>query len=428
MIKLIKKVLAKYPEVEWVINEKKVSSYELFFVHRNLQMNRDKDVTHYKLTVYVKDGEMKGNATISIHPTMKEEEVKKAIDEAIYAAQFAKNPTFKLAEPKELPENKNVSNMESKKLKDLALDIAEAVFKADDAPNCFLNATEVFVNREERNVYNSSGVAYKSSSTNGQVEYITTYKGEDDEYELYRFLEFTDFNPRAIQLDVEKQIEIARYRAEAKPMREFKNINVVFNTLEIGEIMSYFLQKTNVSAIYMHQSDWKVGAEAQAEGPGDKLNLTIDPFQVGSTEIGAFDSEGNTNERVDIIKDGKVTALWGPNKFGQYLKYDSKVNNWNIEVGTGSLSTEELESEPYLEIVALSGLQVDEVTGSFGSEIRLALYHDKGEITPYSASSINGFIGQHSGTWKFSKEKVQVNHYHGPKYLLLKGVDIFGIK
>lgn len=426
MIKLLKKVLSKYPEVEWVIVEDKVSSYELFFVHQKLQMNRAKDVSHYRLSVFVSEEGFKCRATISIHPTMNEAEVRKAIEDAIYAAQFAKNKTFELASPKELAPVENESNMNSKKLKDLALDIAETVFSVDPGPKCFLNATEVFVNREQRNVYNSKGVEYTSSLTKGQVEYITTYQGEDEEYELYRFLEFTNFNPKLIKEDVERQTEVARYRAEAKPMRSFKNINVVFNVQEIQDLLDYFMERTNVAMIYAKESDWQVGTEVQSPGEGDKLSITIDPLQLGSTDTRAFDIDGYTNEKVEIIKDGKVTALWGPNNFAQYLGYDSKVNNDNIEVKEGTLTPEELESEPYLEIVAVSGLQVDEVTGSFGSEIRLALYHENGHITPYNASAIGGFIKQHSGTWRFSKEKVQVNNYHGPKYLLLKGVDIFG--
>lgn len=428
MIELIKKVLATYPQVEWTINEESVSSYELFFVRRLLQMNRAKDVKHYKLSVYVEQAGFKGTADFAIHPGAKEEEVKRLIEEGVYAASLAKNKTFVLPGPKKLKLKSRVSNMDEQELSVLALRIAEAVFKNDTEEKGFLNATEVFVNRKSLRVYNSNGIDYSKTSTEGQVEYITTYRGSKEEIELYRFLEFTDFSAARIAADVKEQFRIAKYRAEAKEMKNFTNINVVFNAADIRELMNYYYcMRSNVRNIYNHSSDWQVGVAVQdLDAKGDKLNLSLNPDQKGSTGNCPFDRLGSSNEKVAIIKDGKVAALWGSSIYGQYLGYETKVNTNNVELGLGSLSDEDLEKESYLELLSLSGLQVDDVTGSFGSEIRLALYHEKGKVTPYYGSSINGFLKEVSSSWQFSQQKVQINHYHGPKKLLIKGVNIFG--
>lgn len=55
------------------IVETKVNSEELFFIKKDLDMNRSKDVHHFKVTVYknFEENKMKykGSSIVNIHPT-----------------------------------------------------------------------------------------------------------------------------------------------------------------------------------------------------------------------------------------------------------------------------------------------------------------------------------------------------------------------
>jgi hypothetical protein len=53
MIDNIKRILEGSKEInEWKIVENKISSKEVFFIKDKIQMNRGKDVLHYKVTLY----------------------------------------------------------------------------------------------------------------------------------------------------------------------------------------------------------------------------------------------------------------------------------------------------------------------------------------------------------------------------------------
>lgn len=427
MIELIKKVLGKHPEIEWAITEHKTSSYELFYIKRNIEMNRCKDVEHYNVKVYKTFDAFKGSASFEIHPTMTEKEIEEAVEEGIYAAGFVKNPTFELATKVELKGQIVLTNLDEMNLEDAAIEISNAVYSEDKYTEGFVNACEVFVNRKESYFYNSNGVEYFKKKTTGNVEYISTWKGKVEEVELYRYLSFAELDCKAISEDVAQTLLTAKLRAEAEPMVSFEKVNVVFRNAEIKELMLYFTDNTNVSSIYQKMSDWSVGKELQdKDGIADKVSVCINPFLEGSTMTSPYDDNGYVNSPVEIVKDGVIKNLWGPNVFGQYIKYDTKVNNRNFEVSAGSLEKKDISKEPYLEIVSMSGIQVDTMIGSFGGEIRLAIYHDGDKATPYHGGSISGMIAQHINTWKFSKELIKDNEYHGPKYLEIFNAKVLG--
>lgn len=427
MIELIKKVLNKHKDIEWEIRESTVSSYELFFIKRNIEMNRCKDVKHYDATIFKAFDDLKASASMMVHPTMTETELDEVINEGIYAANFAKNKTYNLAIPQQLYGQIPETNMDHASLEDTAIEISNAIFAEDKYTEGWINACEIFVNRKNKRILNSNGVDYSAKITDAEVEYITTWKGKTEEVELYRNLKFSSLDKASISADVADTLKTARLRAVAEPMKSLEKVNVVFRSAEIEEMLIYFTEHCNVSYIYQNFSDWKVGKKLLKDNcEGDKISIKINPFLKGSTTASPFDNNGYTNEPIDMIVDGVVLNLWGPNVNGQYINYEAKVNNRNFEVKPGSLTTEEMNNEPYLEIVSMSGLQVDELLGSFCGEIRLAIYHDGDKETPYSGGSISGMISQNIDTWKFSKETTVRNNYHGPKYLEIYGAKILG--
>ncbi|HPO26262.1 MAG TPA: hypothetical protein PK315_02200, partial [Petrotogaceae bacterium] len=79
-----------------------------------------------------------------------------------------------------------------------------------------------------------------------------------------------------------------------------------------------------------------------------------------------------------------------------------------------------------LEIHAFSDFQLDEVTGDFGGEIRLAYLHEDGGMKVLTGGSISGNINFEECSVILSEETVQINNYFGPKYIKLTNVSVTG--
>ena len=143
-----------------------------------------------------------------------------------------------------------------------------------------------------------------------------------------------------------------------------------------------------------------------------------------STKGAPFDEEGLALKKLSVIEKGVVKNLWGSNAYSQYLHKIPNGNYKNMVVNSGTLQEEDLEDETYVEVIALSGFEIDTVTGDFGSEIRLAYLHQKNkEKIVITGGSVSGNVYDSIDTVLFSNETEQINNYFGPKKVLLDKVN-----
>ena len=75
---------------------------------------------------------------------------------------------------------------------------------------------------------------------------------------------------------------------------------------------------------------------------------------------------------------------------------------------TGSLDAGDLEAAPYLQVVSMSGLQVDFYNDYIGGEVRLAYYHDGENCRPVTGISISGKLSQVLNTLRLSSEENEI--------------------
>jgi predicted Zn-dependent protease len=83
-----------------------------------------------------------------------------------------------------------------------------------------------------------------------------------------------------------------------------------------------------------------------------------------------------------------------------------------------------MKKKPHLEIIALSGIQIDMYSHYIGGEVRLAVYFDGKEYHPVSGFSFSGNIEKCLSALVMSKETTVLQGYEGPKYILLKNMEI----
>ena len=93
----------------------------------------------------------------------------------------------------------------------------------------------------------------------------------------------------------------------------------------------------------------------------------------------------------------------------------------------GTVAFAELKKGPCLWAVDFSDFQMDEMSGHFGGEIRLAyLIDEDGTVTPVTGGSVNGSILEAQKELTFSTDRYLTADYDGPYAVRLKNVSVAG--
>lgn len=432
MINKLKKILESNVNIDaWKIIETKTVANELFFIKKELDMNRKIKTNEFEIYIY-KDFEenkkvYRGSSKSSIHPEMTEKEINEIIEDTLESAKYVKNSYYPLAKNKEKAEY-NISNFDNKDMKEWLPLLTDELFNTDTHEDGWLNSAELFLNKIEKRILNSEGVDSKYTTYNGILEYVITWKGEE-EIEIYDMIHFSDYVKDFIKNKINEKFEIAKERSNASKTPKLENIPVLLTGEPLQELFRYYYIKTNSESIYNNYSDLKLNKPVQGENvKGDKLTMVLDPFMKNSTVSQPIDSDGYLLEKVKIMNDGIMEQYWGDIRYSYYLDIKPTGNIGNIEIKPGKYSADELKKEKYLELIQFSDFQIDYITGDFGGEIRLGWYYDgNGNKITVTGGSISGNIKDTHDEMYLSKETQQLNNFIGPKTVKLKNVNINGL-
>lgn len=434
MLDKIKQALINNKSVDgYKIYEKKIEANELFFVKKNVDMDRAKSVHHFEITVYKdieEDGiKYKGSSTTNIQPTMSNVEIDKAIEDAVFAAQYVKNPYYPLIKPSSEYKTLKVSNFSKESLPHWMNEITKAIYKNDVYEKGGINSCEIFLNKVYTHIVNSEGIDVDSVDYEGMVEFITTWKEAGEEVELYRCLNFGDLDAEGLAQEVEDMITICREKAIAKATPVLEKASVLLTREAVKDFFSFYYSKSSATEVYREESTWKLGDKIQGEVvTGDLITMTLDPFMKNSTCSGSFDGEGFPLAPVRIIEKGKLLQYSASTRYAHYLQVEPTGAINNIIVCGGSKSVEELKKGPHLETAAFSDFTVDDLTGDFCGEIRLAWYFDGEKRIPVTGGSISGNITELQNELFLSKELQKDNNFEGPMVVKLLNVTVAGIE
>lgn len=428
MLEKIKNILSENKSINgWKIVEQDTASDEFFFILKNLDMNRAKEVRHFEVTVYKdfeEDGvKYRGSSRINIHPSMSDNEIKSAIDDAVFAAGFVKNKYYPLAEPSNdsfIPESQETSDK-------VLPDLINSIFKADSMENGWINSSELFLNHVYTRIVNSRGVDVSFKNDNGSFEFITNWKNKTEEIELYKYLEFANPDPAFLSNSVINMLNAARERANAKAATPSGNMTVLLTGEAVAEVFNYYYMQSCAKFAYEKKSTIKLGENIQGENPsGDLISLSLEPLLQDSAQSAPFDEDGISLKPVKIFDEGVLKRYWGGMRYSYYLGVEPTGIIKNITVAPGSKSITELKSSPYLEAAIFSDFSVDIVTGDFGGEIRLGWYYDGEKTITITGGSISGNINDVQKEMYLSKETQKINNFIGPKAIKLLNVSVSG--
>jgi PmbA protein len=433
MIDKLQQVLAGIENISaWKINDRQIQGQEMFFIRRDLDMQRSKDVRHTYLTIYrdFQEGKKKyrGSVVVQIHPTYTDGEIRSLIEQSLVSARYVYNEVYPLVKPGSEPPRMPESSFASRSLDQWLPPLAEAIYAQEDKEEAGINSAELFLNRVDNRISNSLGLDVSFLSYSGYIELIVETNGSAGEVELYREMSFSEFAPDILAAEVCEQLRYCGDRAAARPMPHLKRFPVLITGDPVSDFFGYYLTHSAAESVYSGVSTAKVGESIQGkEITGDRLSLTLEPFLKNSPVSAPVDVDGFALQSTKILDEGKLKRYWGPVRFCRYLDVPPTGSIGNVSVGPGSKNVEELRKEPHLEVVYFSDFISEPLTGDFGGEIRLAYYQDEdGDRYPVTGGSVSGNIRDVQGRMHFSRETRSTTGFQGPVSVLLPEISVAG--
>jgi len=400
----------------------KKQSHELYFVHKSLETIRNVEKTDCSVTIYNLHDNSLGSSKFTVFSGDDIDTVKEKVELALITSKKINNKPFELPK-KEIMDSTIESNMEKYTLKEIGEKISEACFKADAYEGGSINALEIFVNKFNEEILNSNGLDKKVTYYQALVEAIPTWTSEGESVEIYEQFTINSLDLEKITSELDSKMKEVEYRFIASKPEEKLNMKVALRPKEIYTLLSSLVSQVNVSTIFNHGNVFNVGDSLQSESNIDLLNVELKGNIKGCAYSKLFDNNGVSLVDTVVIKDGKYVSSFGNNRFSQYLNVLPTGALELLTVETGTLDKEQL-NEPYLELVSLSGLQLEIYSDYIGGEIRLGYIHEGKKITPVTGISFSGKLSEVLNTIKLSKTITQTSDYLGPDLMLIDKVDI----
>lgn len=426
MMERIKSALDRCGVSMWRINERLEEATELFFVKKQLDTRRTKDVRKYEVTVFrdveATDGgrPARGFTSIPILPSMDDRQLDEELKGAYYAAQFAANPYFDPPDPVQAPMAEETGELAQAPLARSAGKMVRALFAPDIHEDAFVNSAELFVWRVRRRILSSEGtdVSFVNSGVDG--EFVVQCK-EPEDVEIHNQFEYTALDEEALSAKVAEALTFVRDRARAQKVLKSGQYDLILSGNALAEVLSYYRDRSAAAMVYPQYSTWKPGEDVQGETAGERLSLTLRAYH-------PYSVEGiPTMNDLPLLEGGKLLTWHGPNRFCRYLGIKPTGNYEKIACANGTVPFAELKKGPCLWAVTFSDFQMDAMSGHFGGEIRLAyLIEADGTVTPVTGGSVNGSILEAQKKMIFSTDRYLTARYDGPYAMRLSGVSVAG--
>lgn len=422
MIKqIIKALKASTIITDWMISEVQTLSSQAFYVMQKLETSRVVNTTEYQVTVYKRFIEGKvmytGSSSFQISHKLSKQELENKIEEAAYAASFIKNKSYELVSG----ERKRSWTQTAHELEPFALlDKIATIFFSQSKPNVRFNSLELFHTTTINHIVSSRNIDYKKTLHKINIEAIPSYDGIADKVELYKYFTYQEIDFETLKNDAINALNDVTTRYQAKAIKDVSKVDVILKDEDLKSLFENLIEDYSYDSIYRQNTDKVIGDCIQNNVMGEYLNIGLKP----SSKADAFDKDGVLLSNVKVIEKGIITNYYGSNQYAQYLGMNPSGILKTLMVPKGKSSYEQMTKKPYLEIIALSGIQIDMYSNYIGGEVRLAIYFDGRFHMPVSGFSFSGHIDECLSSLSLSKETVSLDGYEGPKYIKLKEMEI----
>lgn len=419
----IKRLLKEAGISDYIIYGYTERTAELFFVKRQLDTRRLKDVEKFNVTVFrtaEKDGtKLRAFTGATVLAADSDAEIVKALKDAYFAAQFAMNPYYELPDPVTAPTVEAHGRLAEQAPEQSAGEMADALFKADCDKDAFLNSAEVFVIQKRVHVVSSRGTDVSWTEAEIKGEYVVQAK-EPEDVELYRDFCFTELETEALTTQAKEALMFVRDRAHAQRILKSGNYDLLLTGENVMMTLWFYGDRAEASMIYPGYSAWKVGDDVQGETVGERINITL-------RALAPYSREGIPMRDRKLLENGVLKCVHGSNRLCRYLGAEPTGDYRKFSCDNpGTMTFQDMQKRPCLWAVTFSGFEMDPFSGHFGGEIRLAYLIEDGRMTPVTGGSVNGILLDAQKDLTFSTDRYTEIGYDGPYAILLKNVAVAG--
>lgn len=419
----IKRLLKEAGISDYIIYGYTERTAELFFVKRQLDTRRLKDVEKFNVTVFrtaEKDGtKLRAFTGATVLAADSDAEIVKALKDAYFAAQFAMNPYYELPDPVTAPTVEAHGRLAEQSPEQSAGEMADALFKADCEKDAFLNSAEVFAIQKRVHVVSSRGTDVSWTEAEIKGEYVVQAK-EPEDVELYRDFCFTELETEALTTQAKEALMFVRDRAHAQRILKSGNYDLLLTGENVMMTLWFYGDRAEASMIYPGYSTWKVGDDVQGETVGERINITL-------RALAPYSREGIPMRDRKLLENGVLKCVHGSNRLCRYLGAEPTGDYRKFSCDNpGTMTFQDMQKRPCLWAVTFSGFEMDPFSGHFGGEIRLAYLIEDGRMTPVTGGSVNGILLDAQKDLTFSTDRYTEIGYDGPYAILLKNVAVAG--
>jgi predicted Zn-dependent protease len=419
---------------DWRIVEIRRSSAEWYVVGADLDMARSVEALDYRLTVYADAAEAgsprRGEATVSVHPTMGAAEIEALVSRAVAAAARSRNPWFPLPERADWTPQP-ASGFEGKSGAAWMPRLLDALRFAS-VEGARINSLELYLARNETRILNSRGVDASFARWRGDVEHTVEASGPSGDVELTESFSFSEPDLGLLAGELARALALARDRARAEPMQAAEGLPLILSGRCAEETLRWFFDNLDGARIFSGASPLALGEPLHGPGarPGDydPLDIAAESFIAGAAGSAPLDAEGLPLGRTELSRGGVAVEFHGQSRYAHYLGRRPRGAYGLFSVGPGAMTAAQLRSRPHVEAAAFSSFDVDADTGDFGGEVRLAYVFDGSERRPVSGGSIAGSLMENRGRLRLSRGIALSGDMLGPEAVLLPSVSIAGVK
>lgn len=422
MINKIKTLLEKNSSIsDWIIKQVENDEKHVFLIKDKVDMNRACKTEEYHVKLFVDFDEFRGDASFNTSPSDSDEDLAEKVSQAVIDAHYIKNKAYPLPE-KDDAETITASDVKAEFM-DKFDDIIDVIYK-DYGYKSKVNSCELFANNSQVRVLTSRGVDVSYPANNFTFELVTDNDFGVEPVEIFRDYSMAGIDLKNIEEIVKAQEMESDGRAAAKRTGKIDSIKVILSGADLDEFFSFYLAQASAAGIYNGFSRAKKG-QSFLKGR-EPFNLSINPLLSHSSQRKNVDDEGRALHPYQLFKDGTVVNLVGSAQFCHYLSEENLGSSRLFELKGEKFSEAELREGDYLEILAFSSFVMDEGTGDFGGEFRLAKLVKDGQVSYLTGGSISLNMFKVQDTMYYSKETKKRALSISPSIVAFEDVTVAG--
>jgi predicted Zn-dependent protease len=427
----------------WIVTQEDLHRRERYFLldDGKLAIDQDREVRAQSVEVrlFVGIGKPGRQGEIS-KKIVKEKAIGPQLESAILAAKETDHEAWDLPTelPKDIPEVKGCDPAMAEDLQGSLEAVTQEITAAVGTPRkTVFNSSELFMSVHDRELHLSNGLINRSKQSRMYVEaaYSFSKGNKSDEY-LHTAWTISPNDISVTKLFTEASERAAISLDTRKPLTG--KYSVILDADVLAKLFQSTTSQLSAKSEYLELPHKKPGDDFIPGASGDLITLTLDPsLDFGAVTMGVSD-QGLTQKPIVLVDKNIVVTTAIDTQHAQYLKKKAGTSRGNVIIQGGTLDHSQLvQAAPkVLEVLQFSGLFIDDSSGTFSSEIRLARIYDhtNGTVSIIKGGSLSGSIGDNFKNVKFSKNLVKrsefdygvASGYFGPEYALLTEVSVVG--